>query len=162
MGLGLLGLGSKGFRPWPYNNAWHSKKTLWVGLKWLFFTNMNPALMIKSFFVGFRETWPTSRSSGSSSVCVSMCHFYHFFNFSLNLNAVSQQSLYGKCQGPSFGLTCHILSHYKTWDVPKTQVQAVWRSFSLLSHPSLVAQWLEHMHRKREVLGSIPRLGKHF
>ena len=37
----------------------------------------------------------------------------------------------------------------------------VW-SNALLSHPSLVAQWLEHLHRKWKVLGSIPRLGKHF
>ena len=34
--------------------------------------------------------------------------------------------------------------------------------FSLLSYPSLVAQRLEHLHGKWKVLGSIPRLGKHF
>ena len=33
---------------------------------------------------------------------------------------------------------------------------------NLLSYPSLVAQWLEHLHGKRKVLGSIPGLGKHF
>ena len=33
---------------------------------------------------------------------------------------------------------------------------------SLLSHPSLVAQWLERLQGKRKVLGSIPGLGKHF
>ena len=47
-------------------------------------------------------------------------------------------------------------------DVPTAPLQVVWRSFSLLSHPSLVAQWLEHLHGKRKVLGSIPGLGKHF
>ena len=41
-------------------------------------------------------------------------------------------------------------------------IQVVWRSNALLSHPSLVAQWLEHLHGKRKVLGSIPGLGKHF
>ena len=34
--------------------------------------------------------------------------------------------------------------------------------FSLLSHPALVAQWLERLHGKRKVLGSIPGLGNHF
>ena len=34
--------------------------------------------------------------------------------------------------------------------------------FSKLSYPTLVAQWLERLHGKRKVLGSIPGLGKHF
>ena len=32
----------------------------------------------------------------------------------------------------------------------------------LLSHPSLVAQWLERLPRKWNILGSIPGLGKPF
>ena len=38
----------------------------------------------------------------------------------------------------------------------------MWRSYSLLSYPSLIAQWLEHLHGKQKVLVSIPGLGKHF
>ena len=68
--------------------------------------------------------------------------------------------------------TCHILNCHlqrpglsplhKPVDVPTAQLQVVWQSFSLLSHPSLVAQWLERLPRKWKVLGSIPGLGKHF
>ena len=42
------------------------------------------------------------------------------------------------------------------------QKQCMFRNCSLLSCPSLVAQWLEHLHGKWKVLGSIPGLGKHF
>ena len=51
---------------------------------------------------------------------------------------------------------------HKAEGVKITQGQAMRGSHSMLNCPSLVAQWLEHLHGKRKVLGSIPRLGKHF
>ena len=64
-------------------------------------------------------------------------------------------------------LNCHLQGPglpplHKTLGVKTMNVQVVWRSNALLSHPSLVAQWLEHLHGKRKVLGSIPGLGTPF
>ena len=39
---------------------------------------------------------------------------------------------------------------------------AIWWSFSLLSCPSFVAQWIEHLHGKRKISGLIPGLGTPF
>ena len=47
----------------------------------------------------------------------------------------------------------------------KSSIQRRWNmesSNAMLSHPSLVAQWLEYLHGKQKVLGLIPGLGKHF
>ena len=64
-------------------------------------------------------------------------------------------------------LNCHLQGPglpplHKTLGVKTMNVQVVWRSNALLSHPSLVAQWLEHLHGKWKVSGSIPGLGKPF
>ena len=51
---------------------------------------------------------------------------------------------------------CGVLNQHKWPGI------VVWQSFTLLSYPSLLAHWLEHLHGKPKVLGSIPGLGKPF